>query len=262
MQQVMIGRRGHRECVLGGRTKIIAPLMSADLRALTEQVARYADYPVDLVEWRVDPLLAAQGQQTIDALEATLRSVGAQIMAASALPVLATLRTGAEGGTVDVDSNDMYEAVVRLLADLADAVDVEIARGSSELVNDCHERGAVVVASSHFFEGTPALAELEDTLLSMDQAGADILKIAAMARSPKDTLTVLAAQVDAAKRHARPVIGIAMGPYGAVTRVSGRALQSAATFASIDEASAPGQLDVMATRRILDMLEPRGESEE
>ena len=52
-----------------------------------------------------------------------------------------------------------------------------------------------------------------------------------------------------------PLITMAMGPLGAVTRVCGGAFGSAATFGTAGVSSAPGQPDAAALRRALDALD-------
>lgn len=138
-----------------------------------------------------------------------------------ALPVLATIRTSVEGGEAYLDDEE-YCALVRSLASFAGGVDVEISRdGSSSLLEDAHEAGAIVVASFHDFEGTPGDEQLAEVLAAMNYAGADVLKFACMANSATDAARVLAAQAWAREAYDRPVIGISMGEHGASTRLDG-----------------------------------------
>ncbi len=55
----------------------------------------------------------------------------------------------------------------------------------------------------------------------MDDAGADILKIAVMPEKQEDVLTLLAATYEETKRTTHPVITMAMSGMGAVSRISG-----------------------------------------
>ena len=126
-------------------------------------------------------------------------------------------------------------------------VDVEISRdGAHALIERVHAAGAVAVASFHDFEATPGDDQLAEVLADMNYAGADVLKFACMAHSATDAARVLGAQAWAREAYDRPVIGIAMGPNGAPTRLVGSALGSAATFATLPgaEGSAPGQFTI------------------
>ncbi|MDC4232741.1 type I 3-dehydroquinate dehydratase [Actinomyces sp. B33] len=230
--------------------------MGATPEALAHEIAALPGHPVDLVEWRVDPLLAALPSGADP--RAAVEEAWGLALSASRLPVLATIRTVDEGGAAALAAGE-YARLVRLLARLADAVDVEIDREvAPELIARAHAAGAVVVSSHHDFSETPSDRVIHSTLTRMSGAGADVLKIACRANSPEDAVRLLAAQARARAELARPLIVIGMGPLGALTRVAGSAMGSAATFAAVGSASAPGQFTVEETRAVLDLVEPDG----
>ena len=89
----------------------------------------------------------------------------------------------------------------------------------------------------------------------MQRLGADMPKIAVMPKSRLDTLTLLSATLEMREKFAdRPFITMAMGEYGAFSRVCGEFFGSALTFATALNASAPGQLEAARVRRILEAL--------
>ena len=251
---VTIGRAA-KKATLGGRTQIIVPV-SGDAAALSGQVEALASSRADIVEWRADTLVGAHFVSASDVEEDLVR-MARYVADSSPLPVLATIRTSVEGGEAYLDDEE-YCALVRRLASFAGGVDVEISRdGSSALIDEVHEAGAIIVASFHDFEGTPGDEQLAEVLAAMNYAGADVLKFACMANSATDAARVLAAQAWAREAYDRPVIGIAMGEHGAPTRLVGSALGSAATFATLPgwEGSAPGQFTVEQVRTVLDIVE-------
>lgn len=255
---VRIGRAGTpRGAVeLGGPTRIIAPILGGDRHALSaelEVLAGSEGAAVDLVEWRVDPLLAALPAGADAAAE--IARAWEQAVCLSPLPVLATIRTIDEGGEASLDAVE-YAELVGLLARLADAVDVEIDRaGAKDLIAGARAAGAIVVASHHDFSATAPSEAVFGVLSRMDAAGADVLKIACRARDAQDALRLLDVQLRARVVFSRPIIAIGMGGAGALTRIAGSRFGSAATFASLGAASAPGQLSVEETRGVLDLLE-------
>ena len=255
---VTIGRAA-KKATLGGRTQVIVPV-SGDAAALSGQVEALASCRADIVEWRADTFLSSLvGSHFVAAsdVEEDLVRMARYVADSSPLPVLATIRTSVEGGEAYLDDEE-YCALVRSLASFAGGVDVEISRdGSSALIEEAHEAGAIVVASFHDFEATPGDEQLAEVLAAMNYAGADVLKFACMANSATDAARVLAAQAWAREAYDRPVIGIAMGPSGAPTRLVGSALGSAATFATLPgwEGSAPGQFTVEQVRAVLDIVE-------
>lgn len=255
---VTIGRAA-KKATLGGCTQVIVPV-SGDAAALSGQVEALASCRADIVEWRADTFLSSLvGSHFVAAsdVEEELVRMARYVADSSPLPVLATIRTSVEGGEAYLDDEE-YCALVRRLASFAGGVDVEISRdGSSALIEEAHEAGAIVVASFHDFEATPGDEQLAEVLAAMNYAGADVLKFACMANSATDAARVLAAQAWAREAYDRPVIGIAMGEHGAPTRLVGSALGSAATFATLPgwEGSAPGQFTVEQVRAVLDIVE-------
>ncbi|MCF0252739.1 MAG: type I 3-dehydroquinate dehydratase [Duodenibacillus sp.] len=237
-------------CALGaGPVKILASLMGATRRELLAQIPGCnASRAVDVIEWRADAL-ARPGEA---AMLAALRL----IRAALGKPLLWTLRTRAEGGGADV-TDAQYCGLARAAAasGLVDAVDCEIRReGAAGVIAAAHAAGLPVVASFHDFEGTPAPEAIDAELARMRAAGADVLKFAVMPRSPEDALAVMSACLRCRRAGRQPVIAIAMGEAGAVTRVEGAFFGSCASFAALKAASAPGQLDADRLRAIHDML--------
>ena len=258
---VTIGRAA-KKATLGGHTQVIVPV-SGDSQSLIGQVQAMATCRADIVEWRADTFLSSLvGAHFVAAsdVEEDLVRMARYVADSSPLPVLATIRTSVEGGQAYLDDEE-YCALVRRLASCVGGVDVEISRdGSSTLIEDAHEEGAIVVASFHDFEVTPSDERLAEVLAAMNVAGADVLKFACMAHSATDAARVLAAQAWAREAYDRPIIGISMGQHGAPTRLVGSALGSAATFATLPgwEGSAPGQFTVEQVRAVLDIVEGAG----
>ena len=258
---ITLGRAG-KKTTLGGRTRVIVPL-TGDAASLRSQVAALASSRADIAEWRADTFLASLvGSHFVAAtdIQSELTSAARYVTDASPVPVLATIRTFVEGGQAYLDDEE-YCALVRCLAPLVGAVDVEISRdGAASLIEDAHGSGALAVASFHDFEATPSDEVLAEVLAAMNHAGADVLKFACTATSATDAARVLAAQAWAREAYDRPIIGIAMGPAGAPTRLVGSALGSAATFAYLPgwAGSAPGHFTVEQARAVLDVVEGAG----
>lgn len=258
---ITLGRAG-KKTTIGGRTRVIVPL-TGDAASLRSQVAALASSRADIAEWRADTFLASLvGSHFVAAadIQSELTSAARYVTDASPVPVLATIRTFVEGGHAYLDDEE-YCALVRCLAPLVGAVDVEISRdGAASLIEDAHRSGALAVASFHDFEATPSDEVLAEVLAAMNHAGADVLKFACTATSATDAARVLAAQAWAREAYDRPIIGIAMGPAGAPTRLVGSALGSSATFACLPgwAGSAPGQFTVEQARAVLDVVEGAG----
>lgn len=88
----------------------------------------------------------------------------------------------------------------------------------------------------------------------MEEAGADIAKIAVMPESTEDVLTLLSATCKAKKELTCPVITMSMAGTGLISRLSGEVFGSCLTFGSAGNISAPGQIDALKLRSVLHIL--------
>lgn len=234
-----------------GATKVAAPLCSTDPEALLEEADRLLAADVDIAEWRADYLLQARPDVPLGALAAALQH------RLGATPLLLTVRSAEEGGCVHL-TDDEYAAVVSSLLDggAGDAVDLELARGRvlPDLVARARQAGARVLVSSHDVVGTPTAAEIADRLGAMAATGADIVKAAVTAHGPRDVLALLEATHAASTELDVPVVTMAMGPAGLVSRLCGEIFGSAVTFGAVDRASAPGQIAVGRLRDVVALV--------
>jgi 3-dehydroquinate dehydratase-1 len=242
-------RIGPVELGAGGPV-IIVPLVAAEVTDLAEQAAA-ARLAADVLEWRMDHMRDLSPEAVAAAGHALAR-------AADGTPVLATYRTAAEGGARDA-SPPSYVACYRALLDarLVAAVDVEAALGAAvtaPVVQAAREAGAVVVGSSHDTAGTPPVDQIVARLEGLAAVGVDVCKVAVTPHSPDDVLTLLTATCAASRRLEQPLITVAMGPLGVVTRLAGETFGSAATFGTVGRSSAPGQIDAVALRQVVDLV--------
>ena len=89
----------------------------------------------------------------------------------------------------------------------------------------------------------------------MQKENADIAKIAVMPESERDVLILLEATQEMASNYAdRPIVTMSMKGMGAVSRIAGETFGSAMTFGSLEEVSAPGQLELSKLKAILEIM--------
>ncbi|WP_194860706.1 type I 3-dehydroquinate dehydratase [Dietzia sp. SYD-A1] len=210
---------------------------------------------VDVVEWRVDlfePFTAGAGGDPAPAVEA-LERLSTLL---PGVPILATFRTRGEGGGAEI-SPTTYVAMVEALSSTgaAAAVDVEYLHPlAADSIAAAHHHRVAVVASTHDFAATPPAEEIVSRLAAMEDAGADVAKIAVTPRSAADVVALLSATEERHRAARIPLITMSMGGLGAVTRLGGGPFGSSATFATVGAASAPGQLPAVGVRRVLELL--------
>lgn len=238
---------------------VIVPLTAGGPAELAARIGELHGRPVDAVEWRID-LFTPIAQDTDDAAATTAEWLETIAPSLPPVPLLVTFRTPAEGGAAPI-SEQAYLEVVTAAAEsgVADAVDVEYRHPAAPAaLSAAHRAGVSVVASHHDFQGTPPAAEIVAHLRRMESMGADVAKIAVTPRRAADVITLLAATEERFRDAERPIVTMSMGALGAVTRLGGAAFGSAATFATLGEASAPGQLPLRHVRAALDALAAAG----
>jgi len=150
----------------------------------------------------------------------------------SGLPLICTVRETRANRAVRLR---LFE---RLLP-LSDAVDIEVDTGIREEVIAL-AGGRTVIVSHHDFRAMPSDRHLRRIVDRAVAAGADIVKVAGMARSAGDAARLLAF----CAASACPMVAIAMGPLGAVSRVVAPLFGSLFSYAFLRRAVAPGQLSL------------------
>lgn len=235
--------------LLGGPTVLTCmPLVADDRATLIHQAGQVGALHPHCVEWRADYL----PQQEPDVLSALLSEIGA----AAGCPLVVTNRLHAEGGRPSQDEEARVASLEAAAATGVPAlVDVEMATlpALAERVGAAARRSGVgVIRSWHDFSATPPGDALLRGLRAMQDAGADVAKVAVMPRSPEDVLVLLRAGLEARRAFLEiPCILMSMGALGTVTRLGGGYFGSDLTYGVGLRSSAPGQLELGLVRRAL-----------
>ena len=228
VQEAHIGK-----VVLGrAPVKIISSICAATVEEMIEQAKAIYTSGADIIEWRADYYTDdASWQKAATAMKAVVSK-----------PILYTFRSQSEGGVrTEPMSNTTWRKKVLAAIDskLFDAVDIEFDRGRAEfLVEAARKTGIASIVSWHSFVPADVLK-----IVAMPDKGIDIARFI-------EEVSVIRAEFNAPQ----PLIAMCMGKTGAVTRVGAAAFGSCATFASVVKSSAPGQLDVETTRKLLDLF--------
>lgn len=227
-----------------GSTKIIVPITATTMDHALAQARRISESGADLAEWRIDRLITRP--EIGEATRSIRHALGKK-------PLLATFRSAAEGGST-ISEEDYLELVSKSARSGADALDVEYRLGCHlAAIESVHQAGLPVVASYHDCQATPDTETMIDLLSQLAQV-ADIAKLAVTPHCPSDAARLLTASAEASRQITKPIIAIAMGAFGVATRVVGGQFGVRATFAALDEASAPGQLPLTDAIRVRSIL--------
>lgn len=228
-----------------GTPKVCVPLVGKHEEDILQQADSVCQNDaIDMAEFRGDYF---EGLGDIPRLLTLLQKLQ-QKLANKIL--LFTIRSEAEGGEkLDFTSPGIFEinqAVIE--SGIPDMVDVELFSGAEDikkLVTLAHQKGVYIIMSNHDFQTTPEADVMLNRLRSMQDLGADIAKIAVMPNDKMQLLRLLAVTNTMYEKYAEiPLITISMGRIGLLSRLCGQIFGSAVTFASLEQASAPGQIPV------------------
>ncbi|HEL2057423.1 type I 3-dehydroquinate dehydratase [Streptococcus suis] len=222
--------------------KIIVPIMPQNMEELLALDAeRLAD--ADIIEWRADYL---PKEQILTVAPAVFEKfVGREI--------LFTLRTTKEGGLIDLSNQD-YVHLIKEVATLyqPDYIDFEY-YSHRDVFDQMLEFPNLVLSYHNFIETPDNFMEIISELTSLSPA---VVKMAVMANTEQDVLDVMNFTRAFKNLHAGQAFAtMSMGRFGKLSRIAGVVTGSCWTFASLDEASAPGQMSLANTRKFLEILE-------
>jgi 3-dehydroquinate dehydratase-1 len=222
---------------------ICIPVVAATQAEALQFIARSACL-ADILELRMDML----GDGNLSGLMTAVRS---------AAPAVQVLVTNRPRGTASAgEEKERIAVLMEAVSRGADFVDVELATASTWIekvrtaIGANQDRTRLII-SHHDFLRTPPRQELVGLLNTAVHAGAQVTKIVTQARTQEDNLAILGL-IPYARRRKWNIIAFCMGEQGKMSRVMGPLLGSLFTFAALAEGSesAPGQLNVRATRQI------------
>ncbi len=236
-----------------GMPKICVPVTGKSKEEIIQQTAKATEQLPDLLEWRADFYEDLFEIEKVKQIAKTIRNILGEI------PLIFTIRTKREGGNCGV-TPEKYGDMLKKIAQIEDIdlIDVEIFMDESmkTLIKELQREGKTVIASNHHFHRTPSVEEMVHILDDMEQAGADIRKLAVMPSCPEDVLALLSATVLANRTGEQPVITMSMSGLGAISRVAGQIFGSCVTFGTVGTASAPGQLELSDLKLFMEKLQP------
>ena len=239
---------------LGGATPLIcSPLLGRTRERLLAEAAAVLAKSPDVIEWRVDHFAAiADTAAVLDSARALRQVLGET-------PLIFTRRSIREGGeAIAIDDEatvSLYAAIAA--AGLVDFLDFEMSNDPGlvrRVVADAHQYGSRVILSYHNFSATPEREFLVQRFKEAERLGGDVAKLAVMPVSRADVLTLLAATAEAEERSRIPLISMAMGPLGAVTRMIAGLFGSSLSFAVGEGSSAPGQMPIADLKAVFEII--------
>lgn len=221
--------------------KLIVSVMPRSIEeAQAIDVLRYQD--ADIIEWRADFLPK----------EAILQVAPAIFEKFAGRELVFTLRTRAEGGQIELSSEE-YVQMIKEVAQLyqPDYIDFEYFN-YKDVFNQMLDFPNLVLSYHNFQETPENLMEILSELTSLNPK---IVKIAVMANTEQDVLDLM--NFTRGFKTLNPeqeYVTISMGKVGKVSRITSDVTGSSWSFASLDEASAPGQISLSSMTKIRKIL--------
>lgn len=225
--------------------KICIPVGENSLSALLERMEEAA-FEADIIELWLGELFP--GECSLDQIFSQKEKLRK--------PILLNIKAKNEQGNFIGTDKEKYDILLEGIQRGAEYIDIghDYHKEYLRLLLE-QKKGTSIILSAHFFEGTPSLPALLNRIENMKKKGADIVKIAAMAKEKKDLLTILRLAENMGRCHER-FIAISMGILGKSSRVLTPYFGGEMMFAALDSqsASAPGQMTVKELRETWSLI--------
>ena len=221
--------------------KLVVSVMPKSLEeAQGIDAMRYID--ADIIEWRADFLPK----------EAILQVAPAIFEKFAGRELLFTLRTRAERGEIDLDSAE-YVQIIKDVAQLYQPEYIDFEYFSHKDVFEEMLDFPNLVLSYHNFQETPE--NMMEILSELTSLTPKVVKVSVMAHTEQDVLDLM--NFTRGFKTLNPeqeYVTISMGKVGKVSRITSDVTGSSWSFASLDEASAPGQISLSSMKKIREIL--------
>ena len=242
-----------RNVVLGdGTLALIMPIAAKDEDELMSLSKEFKPYAPDILEWRVGYF------DTVEQIPSLLHAMQQLRAFWGDQAIMVTPRHHLENGVREIGDDKKKEILLASInSGLVDMVDVEMRYGQdyiSEIKAAAVEKGVALMVSYHDLKHTPDEEEIISLLKREVELGADVCKVSFVAESYGDNDKLGKIIVKANETVIdQPIVSISAGPMGTLSRISGDAFGSCATFVSTGKTHQIHIDDVRALRKTLEL---------
>ena len=233
--------------------KVISGALASEIAQISASRARWVelrlDYAMDITTIDIAEIVRAIHDNGMDAI--------------------CTCRIEAEGGGFHLEDQENHESVLKTMVSAAPRyIDMELSTDNELLdtvLDACARDGVGIILSRHDFNGTPALDEVDNfvqsvndkvTTLRIQDRNFLILKTIFTATATADNIVPMMV-IESLGKSGFNVISFCMGLAGTISRVASVLPRSDGkpagffTYASLEQATAPGQFDLKTMEAIL-----------
>ncbi|MFX1477976.1 MAG: type I 3-dehydroquinate dehydratase [Promethearchaeota archaeon] len=237
------------------------PIKSVSISANINLINNVKDLNPNLIELRLDYIEDFQ-YITKDFIASLLVHIQPKI------PVICTFRDSSEGGQAKVNVNDRVKLLKTIIEAHPTYIDLEMHIDNhilGELIQLASQINTKIIYSYHNFEKTPSFNEMSNLLdtflyrlknqfrINTKTLEESIFKLIFMAKTFEDNLIPLKLCKIKSSKELR-LISFCMGDLGLFSRIFCNFSGSFLTFSSIQDKTAPGQININGLREILQLL--------
>ena len=235
-----------------GRPLICVSIVEIEKDQICQVAVQAVKQGAEVLEWRMDWFAQIEQWGKTEQILSELAKICQETV------LLCTFRSKSQGGEQQLSQAEYIQLMQNVAkSGYVDLLDLEVMEcaNASAVIEKLHQAGQKIIGSQHYFSHTPETVQMRQELLQIQEAGADIGKLAVMPQNAMDVLRLLEATVQTKEDYPDyPLVTMAMGGLGTVSRISGQIFGSCMTFASLGKISAPGQLPLQNMTEILEKI--------
>ncbi len=242
---------------------VAIPIKSGKVKENEDLIKRVLETKPDLIEFRFD-YIDEISNLTPDFVKSLLDLVGSNILS------IFTFRDPSEGGQCDLNKEERIKIIKLLIEAQPEYLDIEMNTEIEilrDIINFANENGVKLVFSYHDFDKTPNLEvatnifeKFKDKLLNNHLV--DFLsfkkityKLIFTAKNFEDNLIPLKLCRDiSTKEKHQDIICFCMGELGIFSRITCVKFGSLLTYGSLEDKTAPGQINIKKIRELHQLL--------
>lgn len=235
-----------------GKPLVCISVIEKQKDGVIAEVKRLIAKGAKMIEWRVDYFEGVNSPNAVREVLSEMKNLMGDTI------LVFTFRSKEQGGECSLPNSkisDLHEVAAE--SKVVDFIDVEYfyTDDADAEIYKLQKMGTKVITSHHDFHETPLSDVLFMLLEQMNHSDADIVKLAMMPNTTEDVLRLLEETNHFHNRYPnKPLITMAMGKLGMISRISGETFGSCVTFGAGKTASAPGQIEMSKLEMILDVL--------
>ncbi|MFW9951861.1 MAG: type I 3-dehydroquinate dehydratase [Candidatus Thorarchaeota archaeon] len=240
---------------------VAIPIKTSNLEEIRLLINTALEYDPEFIEFRYDYI------PNVEDLTATFIEQIKAFIQRNAYSIF-TFRHESEGGKIRIDDSLRFKILKMLIEQQPDYFDIEMNSNNeqlSEVINLCYMNKVNLILSHHNFVSTPSLEQAKEIVFKFEERvvknkldefdilGKIIYKTIFTAQNVEDNLIPLTLCQEFSQDY-KKVISFCMGDIGILSRIFCIKLGSIMTYASLEEQTASGQINIKVLQQLDKLL--------